>query len=366
MDYASFLSDRTVLSLPTTTTPEALASDGELQSTEQSAFRDIWRFLLSSRNGLTYYRPSDFSRLPAVTAPGIGEGTSFRVDRAIVNEIGTNLKVVAVKYLKSTDASTVIHESEYKSLLLELKILVHDVIRTCPQVVDLLGYGCESKHGGLSLYVVSEYSRFGTLKDFLSQQGASLGLYQKAKLCCDVARGLEKVHASKLAHGDVKLENALVFSDGDDGHTVKISDFGHARLDDNQRYLGTRIFNAPEVRSSDNTFPTSIIDHQRCDIYSYGILVWEVLRNGRRFFEGNHQIETIESLSKLPKDELYRRALHTCSTIQADRIYCKTVLQKVFGVSLRDDPKDRQRFTAILDIFESESSFKRLDLTPPH
>jgi serine/threonine protein kinase len=234
MDYASFLSDRTVLSLPTTNTSEASSSVDEGRSIEETALRDIWRFLLNSQKTLTYYHPSDFSRLPALTAPGIGEGTSFRVDRAILGETGgTNFKVVAVKYLKSTDASTVIYESEYKSLLLELRILVHDVLGTCPQVVDLLGYGSESKHGGLSLFVVSKYSPFGTLKDFLSQHGALLGLYRKAKLCCDVARGLEKVYASKLAHGDVKLENALVFSDRNGGHIVKISDFGHARLDNN-------------------------------------------------------------------------------------------------------------------------------------
>jgi serine/threonine protein kinase len=46
----------------------------------------------------------------------------------------------------------------------------------------------------------------------------------------DVCRSGYALHVEEIAHGDIKLENFLVFSDGKRGYTVKLSDWGKTKM----------------------------------------------------------------------------------------------------------------------------------------
>lgn len=48
----------------------------------------------------------------------------------------------------------------------------------------------------------------------------------RMELAAQVARGLTALHSLKICHGDIKLQNMLVFIDGD-RCSVKLSDFGY-------------------------------------------------------------------------------------------------------------------------------------------
>src|SRR5690606_16858624 len=109
--------------------------------------------------------------------------------------------------------------------------------------------------------------------------------------------------------GDVKIENTLVFDwngeDGERSYIIKITDFGHAITKENKPYVGTKHLLAPEVRGSGMIHQRRTIA-QNCasDVFSFGLWIWELFLNGKRFFrcmEGaseNHPDGFIEQVSE--------------------------------------------------------------------
>lgn len=80
-----------------------------------------------------------------------------------------------------------------------------------------------------------------------------VGLKTRISLCIEVGQGLQALHASRVVHGDVKMENVLVFPGRNNRLTAKVSDFGFSLvdLDGTQTSvtfnMGTRPWTAPEV-----------------------------------------------------------------------------------------------------------------------
>lgn len=96
---------------------------------------------------------------------------------------------------------------------------------------------------------------------------------ERVRLLFDVARGLAYAHESGVVHRDVKPENVMLSDDGD----VRVSDFGlsqlvrqESRLTANSQLLGTPYYMSPEQVRGEAVDP-------RSDIYSFGIMAYEVL-----------------------------------------------------------------------------------------
>ena len=127
---------------------------------------------------------------------------------------------------------------------------------------------------GECLFIVSEFIDGENLKQRLHR----MPLRWKAalQLIIDVARVLDYVHEKAIVHRDIKSENVLLPNDGG----VKVIDFGLAKdysgssashnVTRQGEFLGTPEYLAPEI-----------IRHQvigpPCDIYSLGILLFEVM-----------------------------------------------------------------------------------------
>ncbi|MEM1249949.1 MAG: protein kinase [Acidobacteriota bacterium] len=94
-----------------------------------------------------------------------------------------------------------------------------------------------------------------------------------------IARGLAYAHQQGIVHRDIKPANVRILDEG----IVKIMDFGIARVLSSEtsltvagNTLGTAAYLAPEqVRGSE-------VDY-RCDIYSFGVLAYELLSYERAF-----------------------------------------------------------------------------------
>jgi serine/threonine protein kinase len=131
--------------------------------------------------------------------------------------------------------------------------------------------------------LIIEYAKFGTMSDYL--QAHSVGMHEKINLCLDIASGLQMVHRCEVVHGDMKLPNILVF-EVEGGRVAKISDFGCAltsvEVEEGQRYRGTRYYHAPELK---NDPALTMEDLKRCDVYAFGLCVWEILKNGLHYTE---------------------------------------------------------------------------------
>ena len=91
------------------------------------------------------------------------------------------------------------------------------------------------------------------------------------KMGAEVARGMDYLHKRRVVHRDIKAANLLL----DDAGCVKIADFGVARLLDAgggvmTAETGTYRWMAPEII-------THAPYDEKADVYSYGILLWELL-----------------------------------------------------------------------------------------
>jgi serine/threonine protein kinase len=318
---------------------------------------DVWQFVLNSHQ-LDRFTPSKF--LPSATVYGIGEGACYRIDKCeLSQETG---RAVAVKYLKLTEQAQNNTESgesnrSIATVLRELRILTHDPIRDSPNIVRLLGYGSRSVGERLSLYLVAEFATFGTLRDYLIKQpNGAVSITEKITFCHDIANGVAVLHSCGVVQGDLKLENTLVFTSNNGEILVKLSDFGHSILDDTSRYVGTAIFNAPEVRRG-RLSSTSRVNHYKCDIFSYGLTVWEIIQDGRRYIDFTKLKDPLSWLNGLPKDDLLRNALlATHALLPADT--SKAVLfQNVLERTLKDSPGDRETIQGLLKLFNSERPF---------
>src|SRR5207248_2895445 len=99
----------------------------------------------------------------------------------------------------------------------------------------------------------------------------------KLAICLQVASAVAALHSCHIIHADIKLENVLVCKRAD-SVIAKLADFGNSvyELSSEGEYQCTKQYAAPEL------LPTGSIPRsgwRACDIYAYGLLVWEVVLN---------------------------------------------------------------------------------------
>uniref|UniRef100_A0A0E0MMI6 Protein kinase domain-containing protein n=1 Tax=Oryza punctata TaxID=4537 RepID=A0A0E0MMI6_ORYPU len=122
--------------------------------------------------------------------------------------------------------------------------------------------------------VVVEFLGGGTLKKHLIDHYRSKLPYgEVVRLALSMARGLSFLHANKIVHRDVKTENMLLLAGAGDPD-LKIADFGVARVEagdprEMTGATGTVGYMAPEVIDGKPY-------NHKCDVYSFGICLWEM------------------------------------------------------------------------------------------
>jgi len=129
--------------------------------------------------------------------------------------------------------------------------------------------------------IVTELLPRGDLETLLRDQKLNLSLISKMKMARDAALGMNWLHCSNpvFIHRDLKPSNLLV----DDNLNVKVCDFGLSQLiprdrkvKDKQNAKGTPLWMAPEVMMFQEF-------NEKCDVYSYGIVLWEILTRQEPF-----------------------------------------------------------------------------------
>ncbi|XP_068198295.1 mitogen-activated protein kinase kinase kinase 7 isoform X2 [Antennarius striatus] len=174
-------------------------------------------------------------------------------------------KDVAIKTIES--------ESERKAFIVELRQLSRV---NHPNIVKLYG-SCHSP-----VCLVMEYAEGGSLYNVL--HGAEPLPYYTAShamsWCFQCSQGVAYLHGMKpkaLIHRDLKPPNLLLVAGGT---VLKICDFGTAC--DIQTHMtnnkGSAAWMAPEVFEGNNY-------SEKCDVFSWGIILWEVITRRKPFDE---------------------------------------------------------------------------------
>lgn len=136
-------------------------------------------------------------------------------------------------------------------------------------------------------YIVMEYLQGESLREALQRRGA-LPLAECAEILQQVARGLNAAHKLGIIHRDLKPDN-IFLTPGEDGvPTVKIVDFGIAKLREAATNTATGVvLGTPAYMSSEQAsgMRSEQLD-ARSDVYSLGVVVYEML-SGRLPFHSD-------------------------------------------------------------------------------
>jgi serine/threonine-protein kinase len=134
-----------------------------------------------------------------------------------------------------------------------------------PDIVTIFDAG----EAGDLAWIAMEYVKGADLQRY-TVPGRLLPVPQVLELVARVAEALSYAHSQGVVHRDIKPANVMV---DPEGGTVKVMDFGVARMDDSSRtrtgiVLGTPSFMSPEQMSGRRT-------DGRSDLYSLGVMLFQ-------------------------------------------------------------------------------------------
>ncbi|KAI3372342.1 hypothetical protein L3Q82_022841, partial [Scortum barcoo] len=205
---------------------------------------------------------------------------------------------VAVKMLKS-DAT----EKDLSDLISEMEMM--KIIGKHKNIINLLG-AC-TQDG--PLYVIVEYASKGNLREYLRARRPpgmeycynpdqvpveNMSIKDLVSCAYQVARGMEYLASKKCIHRDLAARNVLVTED----NVMKIADFGLARdIHHIDYYKKTTNGRLPVKWMAPEALFDRIYTHQS-DVWSFGVLLWEIFTLGGSPYPG----VPVEELFKLLKE----------------------------------------------------------------
>jgi serine/threonine-protein kinase PpkA len=205
----------------------------------------------------------------------IARSPKSEVHVALSEELGHNvaIKVLRTGPLSSLEAGEEERFERERELLMRIK---H------PAIVDVYDWG----HGEDFRYIVTEYFPGGSLELRIRNL---MTAKDSVDIFLQIAAALQVVHAADLCHRDLKPANVMMRPDG----RIVLIDFGLAK-----HLNGSSHTNVGEVRGSPYYISPEQAEgaevDQRSDVYSLGIMFYEML-TGQRPFKGTSVIGIIQS-----------------------------------------------------------------------
>src|SRR5215210_7045604 len=148
-----------------------------------------------------------------------------------------------------------------------------------PHIVGVIDAGEEDGRP----YIVFEYVEGETLKDRIRRHGR-LPVPEAVAYAIEIARALQAAHDRRIVHRDVKPQNVLIDEEG----SAKVTDFGIARsLDEEGLTAEGRVLGTTDYVSPEQALGRAV--NGQCDIYSLGIVLFEML-TGDVPFHGENQV----------------------------------------------------------------------------
>lgn len=195
----------------------------------------------------------------------------------------------AVKILKDEFLSNEEFTRRFKNESKAIAIMSH------PNIVRVYDVSFEER----LQYIVMEYIDGITLKEYIDQQRASWK--EAVHFTVQILRALQHAHDKGIVHRDIKPQNIMLLADG----TIKVTDFGIAHFSHTtmrtglgDRAIGSVHYISPEQARG------GLID-EKADLYSVGIMMYEML-TGKLPFEADNAVSVaimqLQSQPKKPTD----------------------------------------------------------------
>ncbi|XP_067328937.1 ephrin type-A receptor 8 [Anolis sagrei] len=253
----------------------------------------------------------------------IGCGESGEVCYGRLKLPGKREMPVAVKALKAGYT-----EKQRRDFLSEASIMAQF---DHPNVIHLEGVVTKSK----LVMIVTEYMENGSLDSFLRKHDGQFTVLQLVVMLRGIGAGMRYLADLGYVHRDLAARNILV-----NGNLVcKVSDFGLSRiLENNPEAAYTTTGGKIPVRW---TAPEAITYRKfssASDVWSYGIVMWEVLAYGERPYWNMTNRDVIQSV-----EEGYRLPAP---------MGCPTALHQLMLDCWQKDRNERPRFSQIVGILD--------------
>ena len=192
-------------------------------------------------------------------------------------------RFVAIKVLKSDYSSDQNFVSKFRAEAQSSAGLTH------PNIVSVYDV-CEDDG---RYFIVMELVEGITLKEYINLNGR-LNMTQAIDFSIQIASGLEAAHEHHVIHRDIKPQNIIVSKSGN----IKVTDFGIAKAATSTTMSTTGIgsvhYISPEQARGD-------ITDERTDIYSIGVLLYEMLTGTLPFKADNAVSVAIMQLQRRPR-----------------------------------------------------------------
>ncbi|XVF57927.1 hypothetical protein PTKIN_Ptkin07bG0021600 [Pterospermum kingtungense] len=233
-----------------------------------------------------------------------------------------------------------------KSFLAEIETLesVHHI-----NLVTLIGFCAEKSHRLL----VYEYLPNGSLDRWIFNRNpeCSLGWKLRQNIIHDVAKGLAYLHDEchhKILHLDVKPQNILL----DQNFGARLADFGLSKLiDKEQSHVLTKMRGTPGYMAPEWTSATIT---EKVDVYSFGIVVLEILC-GRKNVDRSQLEEEMNLLGLFTKkagDGKLLELVDKCSEDMQSNGEEVVEMMRMAAWCLQADYTRRPSMRTVLDVLE--------------
>jgi len=192
----------------------------------------------------------------------------------------------------------------------------------------------EINEGDGHFFIAMAYYEGKTLKDKIESHEAGLDIDEAIDITIQIAKGLSRAHSKNIVHRDIKPANILLADDGQ----IKIIDFGIAKLKGRTMLtqmgttLGTAAYMSPEQAEG------GTVD-ERSDIWSVGVILYEMLAGGQPF-KGDYEQAVIYSI--LNEDPEFITKIRGEVPVQ---------IEKIIEKALAKDPA--KRFQSVEEILEA-------------
>jgi len=181
-----------------------------------------------------------------------------------------------------------------------------------PNIAQIYGLEGQDGRDGRALALVMEFVDGPTLAERVAQ--SAIAVEDALPIARQIADALEAAHERGIVHRDLKPANIKLTADGQ----VKVLDFGLAKMRDGDvsdprqanitasptmmspamtglgTVLGTAAYMSPEQAAAKPT-------DKRADIWSFGVILWEML-TGLRLFEAETVSHTLADVLRAPID----------------------------------------------------------------
>lgn len=204
----------------------------------------------------------------------IGEGGMATVYKAKCHTLD---RLVAIKVLKSEYAED---EEFVKKFMMECQSAAK---LNHPNIVGIYDFHEIELDGKPVYFIVMEYIDGITLKELIEKKGF-IPEEEAVDIALQILEALKEAHSHGVIHRDIKPHNIMISKNG----IVKVTDFGIARATSNHTMtttmdaIGSVHYFSPEQARGAFT-------DQRTDIYSFGIVFYEML-TGKRPFVGENPV----------------------------------------------------------------------------